>query len=192
MSVYLLHLSVIFILSIPFHQIVETWCPLLRSSSGNLGTLSPESSLIDFSEAFLTPWTWGGGAPSFWVPVLPLHVSVYGDGLALVWSSQLPLPCWALSSVTTIPFPYFSCSSYCIFLENRSIWFLRSLSRPSSSQVQGSRKLWPKSLDTPHRQFHPVAIPQSQGAPEGLSSPGPHSGSGHTRAPIFTKPTWAS
>lgn len=53
MSVYLLQLSVIFILSIPFHQIVETWCPLLRSSSGNLGTLSPESSLIDFSEHFL-------------------------------------------------------------------------------------------------------------------------------------------
>lgn len=167
---YLLQLSVSFILSIPFHQIVETWCPLLRSSSGNFGTLSPESSLIDFSEAFLTPRTWGGGAPLFWVPGLPLHVGVCGDGHALIWSSQLPLPCWALSSVTTIPFPYFSCSSCCIFLEN-SIWFLHWLSRPSGSQVQGSRNLWPKSLDTPHRRFYSVVIPQSHGVPEGLQFP---------------------
>ena len=54
MSMYLLQLSVVFILSIPFHQIVEIWSPLL-SSSGNFGTLSPESNLTDFSEAFLTP-----------------------------------------------------------------------------------------------------------------------------------------
>ena len=63
MSMYHLQLSVVFILSIPFHQIVETWCPLLRSSSGNFGTLSPESNLIDFSETFLTPRMAGWRGP---------------------------------------------------------------------------------------------------------------------------------
>ena len=63
MSMYRLQLSVVFILSIPLHQIVETWCPLLRSSSGNFGTLSPESNLIDFSETFLTPRMAGWRGP---------------------------------------------------------------------------------------------------------------------------------
>ena len=77
----------------------------------------------------------------------------------------------ALLSPQSLLYPYFSCSSCCIFLENRSIWFLHWLSRPSGSQVQGSRNLWPESLDTPHRQFYSVVIPEKHGVPQGLLFP---------------------
>lgn len=50
-----------------------------------------------------TPLFWVKGAPLFWVTVLPRHISVCGDGRVLVWSSQLPVPLWALSALTTIP-----------------------------------------------------------------------------------------
>ena len=77
----------------------------------------------------------------------------------------------SLLSPQSLLYPYFSCSSCCIFLENRSIWFLHWLSRPSGSQVRGSRNLWPESLDTPRRQFYSVVIPEKHGGLRGAAVP---------------------
>lgn len=102
-SLFLLQLSVIFILRIPFHQIADTWCALIKSFLWRFQyPLSPGPNLTSWKHFLCQVCRVEG--PVFLVMVLSLYIGICRDGHFLVWSPQLPVPHWAPSSLTTSPF----------------------------------------------------------------------------------------